>query len=187
MSIPRKPTKGHESLRDIKLRNQSSMDLYAALWNKPRVQLDIPAEPKARAPKAADNGQRQPLESEIQSAIVAGLRMHSAVGMVERINSGTATETNADGSRRFVHFHYIYPNHGGRMRAVDLSVTLKNGKRFVVEVKRPPWSKPRDTREHEQSAYIDHVIACGGYGMFATSWDQVSAELARITGRQDTR
>lgn len=188
MSTPRggpSARSGHESLRDIKLRNKRAMDLYADLAGKPRMTMDIPPAPTPRAPKAPEQQDRTPalLESDILKQIVGGLRAHPAVGMVERVNSGSAVERNADGSQRIIQFHHIYPNVGGRMRAVDLSVTLKTGHRFVIEVKRPPWSRPRDTREHEQAAYIAHVIACGGYGMFATGWDQVHAELARITKR----
>ena len=177
--------RGHESMRDIKLRNKRSMDLYADLAGKPRLEMNIPTAPKPRAPRAPDAQVSPPalLESDVLKQIVAGLRMHPAVGMVERVNSGSSVERNSDGSQRVIQFHHIYPCQGGRMRAVDLSVTLKTGKRFVIEVKRPPWSRPRDTREHEQAAYIAHVIACGGHGMFATSWDQVNAELDRITGR----
>jgi len=50
-------------------------------------------------------------------------------------------------SRRYISFHFIYPNVGGACVPSDLSVTLKNGKRLVIEVKRPPWTKPRDQRE----------------------------------------
>lgn len=172
-------------MRDIKIRNKRSLDLYADLSGKPRMTMDIPPAPMPRAPKAPEQQARPPalLESDILKLIVGGLRYHPAIGMVERVNSGSSVERNSDGSQRVIQFHHIYPCQGGRMRAVDLSVTLKTGKRFVIEVKRPPWSRPRDTRENEQAAYIAHVIACGGHGMFATSWDQVSAELDRITGR----
>ena len=185
ISPPGRPgaRRGHESMRDIKLRNKRSLDLYADLAGRPRIDMDIPPAPKPRAPRALDAGPPALLESDILKMIVAGLRMHPAVGLVERMNSGSAVERNSDGSQRVIQFHHIYKNDGGDMRAVDLSVTLRGGKRFVLEVKRPPWAKPRDTREREQAAYIAHVIACGGHGMFAISWDQVAAELARITGR----
>ena len=149
--------RSHESLRDVKLRNQRSFDLYADLYGKPRVTIDVGPEPKHRAPRdpAAVTA---PSEADIQKQIVGGLRMHPFVGMVERVNSGQSVEPNADGTQRYVSFHHIYTNAGGRMRAVDLSVTLKNGKRLVVEVKRPPWSKPRNTREQEQAAYIAYQI-----------------------------
>lgn len=173
------PRRGHESLRDVKIRNQKSFDLYADLYGKPRVTIDLGPEPKRRAPRSPD-AHAAPSETDILKQIVGGLRMHPLVGMVERVNSGQSVETNADGSKRFVSFHHIYPNAGGRMRAVDLSVTLKNGKRLVVEVKRPPWSKPRNTREEEQASYIAYVRACNGYGLFATSWEPVAILLRAI-------
>ncbi len=41
-------TRGRETLREKMLRNQATMDLYAAMNNKPRVLLDIPPEPAKR-------------------------------------------------------------------------------------------------------------------------------------------
>ena len=178
------PRRGRESLRDTMLRHQQSMDMLADLHGKPRVQAaGIPAAPKPRAPAAmrATLKAPVPLESEIQKQIVDGLRMHRMVGLVERINSGAALETSDDGKRRYIEFSHIYPvADAGKMRAVDLSVTLRDGRRFVIEVKRPPWNGPRNQRELEQENYIRHIERCGGLGMFACGWDDVARKLANV-------
>jgi len=178
------PKRGRESLRDTMLRNQRSMDMLADLNGKPRVQATgIPAAPKPRAPAAmrATLKAPVPLESEIQKQIIDGLRMHRMVGLVERINSGAALETSDDGSRRYIEFSHIYPvADAGRMRAVDLSVTLRDGRRFVIEVKRPGWRGPTTQRELEQENYIRHIERCNGVGMFACGWDDVARKLANV-------
>jgi hypothetical protein len=171
--------RGRESLRDIMLRNQSTLDMYADLSGKPRVEVrDIPAAPKSRAP-AAPSG--VPLERDVLREIIDGLRSHPAIGLVERINSGSAVETNSDGSKRHIQFHHVYRVGSDRLAAVDISCTLKpSGRRFVIEVKRPGWKTPRGEREEAQAAYIARVIECGGHGMFATSWAQVETVLNRL-------
>jgi hypothetical protein len=162
------------------LRNQQSMNLYADLAGKPRVEAQgIPPAPKKRA--APVSRPYSPLESDIQRTIIDGLRRHPMVGLVERQNSGKAVEQNADGSKRFVQFSRVYPVAGaGDMRAVDLSVTLKDGRRFAIEVKRGDWRGPTTQREAEQENYLRHIERCGGFGMFACSWDDVERKLEII-------
>ena len=181
--MPSRRVVGRISLRDQMLRNQQSMDLYAALADKPRHIIDIPDAPKPRAPSMPSN---IPLESDVLADIVDRLLDHPMVGLVERINSGTAVENNAFGDRRYISFNHVYrvPGIPSYMRASDLSVTLKGGhwagRRLAIEVKRPGWRAPRDKREEEQFAYLLRVRTCGGYGLFATSWQDVAAELERI-------
>ena len=164
------------SAREQALRVKASLDMYADLAGKPRMDIPVPSAPKPRAP--ATTPRTVPLESEVQAAIIEGLRYHPMVGLVERVNSGAAMEYAADGSKRVIQFVVIY---AAGLASPDVHCTLKNsGRRFVIEVKRPGWKGPRDQREMRQEAYIDRVRACGGYGMFATSWDQVAAELGRI-------
>jgi len=177
MSPPRKV--GRISHRDQLLKNKASLDWYAALAGKPPVHnISIPPAPQKRAP-ALPTG--IPLEREVQREIIDGLRSHPLVGLVERVNSGTAVEQNADGTQRYVEFHRVYPVAGVFFAAVDIHCTLRSGgRRFVIEVKRPGWKEPRGKRELAQAAYINHVIICGGFGMFATSWRQVEYELKTI-------
>lgn len=175
--------RGRISLRDQMLGHQATMDMYAALSGKPRVEIrDIPAAPKKRAPSQPSN---IPLEADVLKQIIDGLRMHPMIGLVERVNSGSAVETNSDGSQRHIRFHHVYRVDERRMRSVDIHCTLKpSGKRFVIEVKRPGWKQPRDDREREQQAYIDRVRECGGHGLIATSWEEVAAYLGarRVAG-----
>ena len=163
------------SAREQALRVKASLDMYADLAGKPRMDIPVPSAPKTRAFSKPSG---VPLESEVQAAIIDGLRHHPMVGLVERVNSGAAMEYASDGSKRIIQFVVIYA-HG--LASPDVHCTLKpSGRRFVIEVKRPGWKGPRDQREFRQEAYIERVRACGGYGMFATSWDQVAAELGRI-------
>ena len=119
-------------------------------------------------------------ESDIQRDIIAMLRKHPKVASVERHNSGTAMEMDSEGNKRFVKYNTVYKVRGVRMRKVDIDCTLINGKRFVCEVKKPPFTRPRDQREYEQENYINHVRAATGYGLFATSVLEVDAALAAI-------
>jgi hypothetical protein len=180
-TAPRGPRRGRITYREQMQRNQTSLDLYADLAGKPRMVIPVPPEPKKRAPREPSGVPPVPLERDVQRAIIDGLRMHPMIGLVERVNSGQATETDAAGNTRYIQFHHVYSVAGVRMRSVDLHCTLKpSGRRFVIEVKRPGWKAPRDERERAQQAYIAHIIACGGFGMFASSWDEVANELRRI-------
>ena len=163
------------SAREQALRVKASLDMYADLAGKPRMDMKIAPAPK---PRAAPKPSGVPLEAEVQASMIEGLRYHPMVGLVERVNSGAAMEYAADGSKRIIQFVVIYA-HG--LASPDVHCTLKpSGRRFVIEVKRLGWKGPRDQRELRQEAYIDRVRACGGYGIFATSWDDVAAELKRI-------
>lgn len=161
------------------LRNQQSMDTLADLWGKPRVAINVPPEPKKRAPREATG---IPLEKDVQKQIIDGLRSHPMIGLVERINSGTAVERGPDGRDRHIQFHHVYSTGYQKLRSVDLHCTLKpSGRRFVIEVKRPGFTGPKGVRELEQLNYLRHIKACGGYGMFATDWSEVEIELRRIS------
>ena len=182
------------SYRDQLAANQKALDMYAAFSGKERVIVDMPPEPKKRVPTVYNSLSGAvikapvPLEKDVQRSIIEGLRWHPLIGLVERVNSGSAVENNSDGSRRYIEFHRVYPVHGVKLAAVDVHCTLKpSGKRFVVEVKRPGWKKPTSDRELAQAAYIAQVIACGGHGMFATSWEQVETMLSEIAIDNQTR
>ena len=169
------------SYRDQLTANQKALDQYAAFSGKPRMEIEMPPPVKPRAPKDPLKESPVPLEADVQRAIIDGLRMHRMIGLVERVNSGSSVESNADGSKRYIEFHRVYAVNHVTLAAVDIHCTLKpSGKRFVVEVKRPGWKNPRSPRELAQAAYIAQVIACGGYGCFATSWDEVDTELRSI-------
>jgi len=117
------------------------------------------------------------LESDVQRDIIKFLLQHPAVAMVERINSGAVYGAE----NQFIKFHHLMlPHHDGKrppMRVVDLSVTLRNAKRMVIECKREGWSKPSDEREREQQNYLRYIAHYGGIGIFATSVEDVSTAL----------
>ena len=117
--------RGRRTLREIMLANQASMDVYAAMSGKPRVEFDIPPEPRKRAPAKPSN---EPSEAEILRAILALLRHHPKVASHWRQNSGTFAERNRDGSTR-----YIRANTARGMS--DIMGVLKDGRTLAIEVK----------------------------------------------------
>lgn len=144
-----------------------------------RVEIPSTVAMKAKRTQALRDPNAE-YESDIQRDIIAMLRVHPKVASVERHNSGTAMEIDSDGNKRFVRYNTVYKVRGVRMRKVDIDCTLINGKRFVCEVKKPPFTRPRDQREYEQENYINHVRAATGYGLFATSVIEVDAALEAI-------
>jgi hypothetical protein len=172
-----KPRKGRVSLRE-QIETNNKWDRFYALMNglPPRAQVQLKAK-RVMSPRVADGT----YESDIQRDIIEMLRKHPKVRIVERHNSGTAVEIGADGQKRFIKYNNVFKVAGVRMRKADIDCTLTNGKRFVVEVKRLPWKAPTDQREREQENYINHVKAATGYGMFATSVQQVRDALDAIT------
>jgi hypothetical protein len=117
--------RGRKTYREIVATNQKSMDNLAALWGKPRQVLDMPPEPKKRAP-AKPSG--EPTESQILKAIMSLLKRHPKVAQVWRQNSGTFQERNRDGSVR-----YIRANTQRGMS--DIMGILKDGRTLAIEVK----------------------------------------------------
>jgi len=117
--------RGRRTLRETIMANQKSMDVYAAMSGKPRVEFDIPPEPKKRAP-AKPSG--EPSEADILRAIMSLLRHHPKVASHWRQNSGTFAERNRDGSTR-----YIRANTAKGMS--DIMGVLKDGRTLAIEVK----------------------------------------------------
>lgn len=117
--------RGRRTLREIMLANQASMDVYAAMSGKPRVEFDIPPEPKRRAP-AKPSG--EPSEADILRAIMQLLKRHPRVAQCWRQNSGTFQERNRDGTTR-----YIRANTQKGMS--DIMGVLKDGRTLAIEVK----------------------------------------------------
>jgi hypothetical protein len=117
--------RGRKTLRETMLAHQKSEALYAALAGKPVRQIDIPPEPKKRAP-AKPSG--EPSEAEILRAIIQLLHRHPRVAQCWRQNSGTFQERNRDGSVR-----YIRANTQKGMS--DIMGILKDGRTLAIEVK----------------------------------------------------
>lgn len=117
--------RGRKTLRETMLAHQKSEALYAALAGKPVRQIDIPPEPKKRAP-AKPSG--EPSEAEILRAIIQLLHRHPCVAQCWRQNSGTFQERNRDGSVR-----YIRANTAKGMS--DIMGVLRDGRTLAIEVK----------------------------------------------------
>ena len=148
--------RGRKTFREIVQTNQKSMDNLAALWGKPRQVLDMPPEPKRRAP-AKPSG--EPTESQILKAIMSLLKRHPRVAQVWRQNSGTFQERNRDGSVR-----YIRANTQRGMS--DIMGILKDGRTLAIEVKsRTGRMRPG------QEEFLASIRAAGGVAGVCRSVD----------------
>lgn len=137
-----------------------------------------------RKPRDASDGKA---ESEVQKNIIHFLMQHERVALVIRTNSGAV---NSGGY--YVEFNHVYLPHRYRvpwpgvtpeMLISDLQVLLTDGQWMAIECKESGWTQSQGTsdkavRERGQAAYLTHVRACGGIGIFATGIGDVSAALA---------
>ena len=139
--------RGRRTLREQMLRNQATMNLYAALSGKPQIELPIPQEPKKRQPRTSGT---EPSEAQILKAILQLLRRHPKVALCWRQNSGTFQERNRDGSVR-----YIRANTQRGMS--DLMGTLRDGRALAIEVK----SRTGKMRPGQEE-FLASIRAAGG-------------------------
>jgi hypothetical protein len=146
--------RGRKTLREIMLANQASMDVYAAMSGKPRIEFDIPPEPKKRAPaKPSANG----TESDVMTAVFQLLRVHPRVAWFMRLNSGAMQ----DGDRFTVFYRLYLRGRPGRTKgASDYLGQLTDGRLFLMECKRPGVRRGTD----EQHDLLDACVAAGGVG-----------------------
>lgn len=168
-----------EDIRDTIARNMRILDAMAVSAGKPKQELAKSLQMKAKRVQAAriDDGT---YEATIQRDIIAFLRKHPKVSIVERHNSGKAMEMNSAGEKRFIAYNTVFKVSGVRMRKSDIDCQLVNGKRLCIEAKRAGWTHPRNQREIEQENYLKHVLASTGYAMFATSVREVEIYLDSI-------
>lgn len=155
------------TLPDTKRANDGGQRHWSAMSGKPipdGVLNNVPAR-KTRAPSQPS---LLPTEAEVQKAIITYLCANPKVCLVERHNSGAVTDGNY-----YVQFHHIYGSMGKRVRKADICGLLRDGRMFAIEVKRPPFTGPRNEREVEQGNYLELVRSCGGIGIFAVSVDDV--------------
>ena len=154
--------RGRKTFREIVATNQKSMDNLAALWGRPRHVLDMPPEPKRRAP-AKPSG--EPTESQILKSIMLLLKRHPRVAQVWRQNSGTFQERNRDGSVR-----YIRANTQRGMS--DIMGILKDGRTLAIEVKsRTGRMRPG------QEEFLQTIRQAGGVAGVCRSVDDAVALL----------
>lgn len=165
------------SLQDTKRANLAAFEAMAHpnMTEEARKHLEsmrASVKPKQIRAKAGSDGRL--LESDIQRQIVDYLLNHPKVGLVMRFNSGAVTD-----GEYYVKFAHIYSkgNQGEKLRMPDLYVLLKSGRTLWIEVKREGWTSPKDAREIEQRNFLRHIVACGGNGIFATSFQDVKNVL----------
>lgn len=127
------------------------------------------AQPKRRRPGSA----KRPalLEREIQSVILAALKLHPKVARIERINVMAGRLMGKDGSAS----RFMRSCAKGR---VDLDGFSVDGKVIAIEVKRP---HTRKNVSAEQMDYLGSVRAAGGLAGVATS---VEEAFAIVEGRK---
>ena len=162
-----------KTLRETMLENHKALNHQLRMRGLPERELSplCPPEPKRRGPAAPRTSESIPLEKEVQAAIIAFLLVHPKVALVTRHNSGAMEQRDSNGKAYPIFFHKVYKR---GLRIVDLDVTLKTGRRMVIECKRPGWHlKPHDLKEQEQRAYIEFHKSLGNLGGFATSIDDV--------------
>ena len=156
-------TRGRETLREKMLRNQATMDRYAAISGKPRVLLDIPPEPVKSGPRKPSG---QPTEAQILKAVMALLKRHPRVASCWRVNSGTFQERNRDGSTR-----YIRANSQRGMS--DIMGVLKDGRTLAIEVK-----SATGRMRPGQEEFLATIRQAGGVAGVCRSVEDAQALLA---------
>lgn len=142
MVMKRRPT-----LRETIAKNQQSMDLYAALSGKPRVELTMPPEPVKRAKRLTAAGaaaEPRGTEADVMKAVHAFLRVHPRVAWFMRINSGAVS----DGDRHVVFYRLWMRGHGVRSAGMsDYLGQLDDGRLFLLECKRPGLRKATEAQQ----------------------------------------
>ena len=126
------------------------------------------APPKRRLPRL--DAPTEPLERDIQSAIMEALEIHPRCVKVIRCNSGGSMYRGKDGREHLVLFT--------SEPVVDLHVMLCNPAGWGwIEVKRPSWKHPTDARETRQAQFLDAVRRAGGIGAFVRSVEEALAAI----------
>lgn len=137
--------------------------------------------PPERKPRPArlphlDSPHKEPLERDIQKAIIEALKLQPHVIKVVRFNSGGAYYRNAQGRDGLVLFSsepvvdlyvLMYSEH----ETVDDDVLVYRRTAWL-EVKRPSWKSPTDARETRQAQFLDAVRQAGCIGAFVRSVDE---------------
>jgi hypothetical protein len=164
--MKRRPT-----LRETIAKNQASMDLYAALSGKPRVELAMPPEPVKRAPRAKPAEPRG-TEADVMKAVHAFLRVHPRVAWFMRINSGAVS----DGDRHVVFYRLWMRGLGVRSKGMaDYLGQLDDGRLFLLECKRPGLRKATP----EQQELLEWCRWHGGRAAAVQSVEDVAEVLGK--------
>jgi len=165
--------KRRPSLRETIAKNQTAMDLYAAMSDRPRVVFEAPPEPvkRAKRPTAAGaTAEPRGTEADVMRAVHAFLRVHPRVAWFMRINSGAVN----DGDRHVV-FYKLWMR-GARVKTkgmADYLGMLDDGRLFLLECKRPGLHKATP----EQQELIDVCQLYGGLAAVVQSVEDVAEVL----------
>ena len=168
--MKRRPT-----LRETITRNQATMDLYAALSGKPRVELTMPPEPVKRAKRPTAAGaaaEPRGTEADVMKAVHAYLRVHPRVAWFMRINSGAVS----DGDRHVVFYRLWMRGLGVRSKGMaDYLGQLDDGRLFLLECKRPGLRKATQ----EQQELLEWCRWHGGRAAVVQSVEDVAEVLGK--------
>lgn len=156
--------RGRVSLKDTVRAGAATMALYASA--SPRqlsgdaVALATPESAQERVKRAARQI-AEPLEKDIQKAILAYLQAHPKVAFVGRFNSGTAVASDNYGKTRYTRFNTLrgFP---------DIHGCLIGGRALYLEVKRPGGKETAD-----QAEFILRAACAGATADVVTSVDEV--------------
>lgn len=148
-------SKFRPSLAQTRRDNQAALDYYRALSAKPDApRIDLGAKAK-QSRSTGSSG--EPLERDVQRAVLQLLRAHPLVGWAARINSGAVENANG----QFVRFNQI-------AGCSDIIGQMRTGHFLALEIKRP-GNKPtepqmlflRMVEQHGGCAgWCDSVEAC---------------------------
>jgi hypothetical protein len=163
--------RGRQSLKDSMRASIAAQRMYAAGMDEgPRkdeamARLDNQAAaipPKRnRVVRPVDHKPAFPLERNIQKACLQLLHQHPKVAFAYRINSGTFTEQNRDGSQRYISAH--------TMRGMsDVCAVLRGGRACFFEIKRPG-----QRANPLQQAFIDRANAAGAIAAVVTDPQEI--------------
>lgn len=109
----------------------------------------------------------EPLEKDVQKAVLATLKLHPQVAWVERMNTGCVSHVRSNGSKGFTRFGFVGLS--------DIIGQLKNGKFLAVEVKRLSGTATR-----AQLDFIQIVNNHNGVAFIARSVNDVVAMLIDV-------
>lgn len=111
----------------------------------------------------------EPLEAQVQRAVLTALRMHPKVAHAHRMNSGVFKPMRKDGSTGFVR--------AGFEGCPDVVGMLKGGRALYAECKRPSGKVTP-----AQDAFLTQAKAAGAVAFVARSADDVFAQLQQADG-----
>lgn len=164
----RRAFRGRPTLRQVQASNNAWDKFYAASSDsEPRAQVPI-APKRAYVRRPVDGRPVEPLEKDIQKAIIEALELRHDVVFVGRFNRGQAVATNGYGKVRYTPFNSVpgFP---------DIHGLLVGGRAFYIECKRPPpnYEKPKP----DQQQFLDAARIGGACAGVATSVEEAMALL----------